>query len=448
MARQRWKNLTQRQVGIYNNWDCYATARLYGVLRDEMQRRGRPDYYTREVWPAVHAVIGMQRRGLAVDTFERDRVRNSLEMELASTEATIRDAAGDINLNSPPQRARFLFETLGLKRVKRTETGKDSTDLEVLFRILRYLRKKDEHARPVLEAMFHRSRLNTLLTRYLSFRVLDGRVYPRIKFCGTKTERLAYSEPAMQQFPEEIRSMVIAAPGCVLISADYSQLEARILAVLSDDKASLASFAAGEDIHTSNARDLFQDWDTMNDTQRKAARNFAKTFLYGISYGGAAETIKTRLFCPCPRCADKAPPTLELSRLDMQLVAQRWFARHSALTRFRRELEQQIRRFRYWDSPFGGRRFVFAPWSTAQREIYNYPMQNCAARIVNRAMVKLHQHGAPIVLQMHDSLMLEVQARAVDSWKSLLIEIMQATVPELGTSFPVKVSAAERWSEL
>jgi len=440
----RWLQLTARQVGIYNNYDCLATARLAKLLPEMFTKQGTERYYREEVWPTVEVVLAMQRRGLAVDTLARESIRQSLEMELRETDDSIRAIAGDINLNSTKQKSELLFGKLGLKPRKKTSKGADSTDLEALSQVLTHLRKMDEHARPVLNGLFHRSRVNTVLSRYLDFYVRDGRVFPRIKFCGTKTERLAYADPAVQQFPREVRGMIVAQPGHVLVAADYSQLEARILAILANDRPSLEAFARGDDIHAANATDLFGQPVTRKDDPR---RDFAKNFLYGISYGGAAETLKAKLFCPCPRC--KAPVALTVPREDMRRLADRWFARHPAVMKFRVALADKVRRFHYYDSPFGGRRWVFSPWSVAEREVYNLPMQWSAARITNRAMVRLHAMGAPIVLQMHDSIMLEVPSREEGIWKDWLKIAMERPVPELGGAvFPVTVSMAERWSEL
>ena len=448
----RWLQLTARQVGVYNNLDCLATARLAKHLPTISRKLGTEDYYTREVWPAVEAVIGMQRRGLGVDVMERDRVRSEMEMELSGTDGEILRLAGnsELNLNSTKQKAELLFGKLGLRPGRKTDGGAWSTDTEALATVLRNLRKMDEHARPILHGLFHRSRIKTILERYLDFHIRDdGRVYPKIKFTGTPTERLAYSEPAIQQYPDEVRSIIAAEPGHIFVSADSKQVEARILAILADDRVSLDAFARGEDIHISNARDLLPNFDSMDPVARDGARNFAKGFLYGISYGGAAETMKTKTFCPCPKCISKVPPTVEVNRLEMRRIADRWFAKHHAVLDFRTQLRDQVSRFRYWQSPFGGRRYVFSPWKDAERMVYNMPMQWCAARLTNRAMVALHRMGAPIVLQMHDSLTLEVPEPQADEWAGTLREVMERPVPELGgATFPVDVKRGARWSDL
>lgn len=464
----RWLQLSARQTGVYNNRDCLYTARLAKHLPTIFAKQGTEKYYTDEVWPTVDAVLAMQRRGLAVDVTERERIKDQFQQELAETDGAILAAAGnaELNLNSTKQRAELLFDKLGLRSTRRTEAGARSTDTEALATVLRNLRKMDEHARPVLERLFHRSRIKTILERYLDFYVGDdGRVRPRIKFTGTKTERLAYADPAVQQFPDETRSCIVAEPGMVFVAGDYRQLEARILSVLAQDTASLQAFEAGEDIHTANAKDLFPDFATFSEAAQKNARNFAKAFTYGLSYGGAAESIKAKLFCPCPKCTPriKGEPDfgsrnfekatifgLSVSRLEMRRIADRWFARHQPVLRFRRELREQVTRFHYYESPFGAKRWVFGPWKDVEREVYNLPMQWTAARLTNRAMTRLHQQfAAPIVLQHHDSLALEVPVQEADLWSERLRAAMEVPVVELGgTVFPVDLKRGQRWSDL
>lgn len=451
---KKWSAVPAARTGVYNNRDVLATLRLAKLLPLEYAKSAAdPAYFEREVWPAVDAIMGIARRGLATDEAERRRIIDEHDKERAESDGFVKQADGnaDFNPNSSDQKAALLFDKLGLKPGRLTETGKRSTDLEVLVGVLKGLRVMDEHARPVLEQLFHRSRLNTILTRYLNFETRDGRVFPRIKFCGTKTERPQYVEPPIQQWPREIRSIIVAQPGHVLVAGDSSQLEARILAVLSNDDVALAAFARGEDIHLVNTRDLFGDDRValFNEIQLEAARNFAKAFLFGITYGGAAESIKTRTYCPCPKCVAKSPPTIEVSRVELRRLADRLFARRPAIKRFRRELAEQVSRFRYIDSPFGGRRYIFAPWSDAEREVYNLPMQWGASRLTNRAMVRLHQRGAPLVFHHFDALYLEVPRGDAAHWSEELKAAMEQPVPELGgTIFPAKIAVGERWSDL
>lgn len=449
-TKSKWVQMDATQRDRYNCWDVVATARSYRGLREELQSNGQWEFYEREVWPTVPVVLAMQERGLGFDPVARAALREQLTEERADVERRIKAAATfAINLNSTHHRARLLFEDLQFKPPKITGTGKRSTDQETLVKILQHLRKRDEPNRAVLENLFHRSRLNTILTRYLKVEDREGRVYPRIKMYGAETGRMAYADPALQQYPKEARILYRASPGCHFVAADYSQLEARILAVLAQDRTSLAAFAAGEDIHRSNARDLFgKALDQVVDVA--PYRNFAKGFLYGISYGGSPETMKTKLFCPCPRCADKVPPTVKLPRSQITEASQRWFAIHEPVLRFRERLAEQVRQHHFYVNPLGRKRYFCTPWPSVERELYNFPMQSTAADIINRAMRVLHEeYNAPIVLQMHDSLMLEVPSGTIAHWSFILREVMERPVAELdGTTFPVDVEVGESWGDM
>lgn len=458
-SSNRWFGISAEQCGAYNLWDVHATALVHRALRDEMGKQGDPAYYEREVWPTVPAVLALQRRGIPVDTARLAELSRTYREELAATDDEVRKLAGrpDANLNAPAQRADILFNVLGFTAPKQTSTGRDSTDQDVLDTLYRKLGKRDDR-RAVLEKMFHRSKVNTIVTRYLTMYPRGGRVFPTVKFCGTETERLAYAGPPLQQYPANgrwlaIRSAFRASPGNVLVAADYSQLEARILAVLARDTVSLDAFARGEDIHAMNAMDMFAYDATaywaMPDMPRKGARNYSKSFLYKITYGGAAEALKAKAFCPCPVCADDVPPVAHLGREAAKAAGDRWFARHRPVLDFRRQLESDIIARHYWESPLGGRRWLFSPWRDAQREAYNLPMQWIASQIVRRAMRRLHAEAAPMVLQMHDSIALEVPRAEAESARATLAEAMQQPVPELGgTVFPVETAVGERWSDL
>jgi DNA polymerase-1 len=442
-------------LGVYNAHDSYYTAKLAGPLIAEVQSNGAAhwNYYQQWIEPLQYAVINMQRRGLLLDRVALRKYRHELRKELSETDELICKAAGDpdFNPNSDAQVRRLLFGRLDLKPAGKTDGGAPSVDLENLTRVLRDLRVKDEPHRELLLNLFHRSRLQTIYERYLKLEPgPDGRVRPHVKITGTKTWRFAYADPAAQQFPPEARHVFTAAPGHVFVQRDYSQVEARILAVLSGDETSLEVFRTGGDVHIRNACDLFRlsddQWKGLG-SGGKAYRNTAKSFLYGISYGGKGDTIKTKTFCPCPRCAAKVPPTLELTRPQMKVLAEQWFQKHPAVRRFQRELAEGVQRCHHYDSPFGMRRWFSKPWgSELDRELKNVPEQMNAALLMIQRQVELDRIEAPIVLQMHDSFLLEVPEARVDYWIDATRSIMEQPCPELGGwVYPTDVEVGRNW---
>ena len=458
--------LPERTLGVYNAWDTYWTAKLVGPLLRQVERVGNLGYYTDIMEPLQYAVIDMQKRGMLLDATALARYRKKVKDEINECARTIlaADPTGKLaaptgkspnGIGSSRRLAHFLFTVLDLKATKRTETGMDSTDQESLYRLLRNLRKKDRHARPVLLALFHRSRLRTISQRYLNLEAdPDGRVRAKVKMYGTKTLRFSYSEPALQQFPPEARHIFRASPGFVFLSVDYSQLEARILAHLSNDVLSIQPFQEGGDVHAANARDLFgwtvSHWEGLLDEVRKSSRGFSKSFLFGISYGGEAETIKTKLYCPCPKCIKLMPDTLNLTRDQIAEAAARWFHRHPEVKRWHKELLAEVQRTCRYTSPLGIVRHFSQPYgSELEREVKNAPMQTGAAILMNRAQIQLHKIHAPVVLQMHDEFILEVPVNEVDEWAKVTQDIMETPVPELnGVSFPTTVEVGETWGKM
>jgi DNA polymerase-1 len=426
---------------------------------EEVRRRGNWDYYINIMEPLQYAVIDMQKRGLLLDKPALKTYRKKVTQELNECDKIIlaADPMGELSkptpkypngIGSPKRLSKFLFTVLGLKSPKRTEAGFDSTDQDTLFRLLRDLRKKDEPVRDILLALFHRSRLKTISQRYLKLDVdPDGRVRAKVKMYGTKTYRFAYSEPALQQFPPEARHIFIPQSGYVYLSVDYSQLEARILSYLAGDKSSQEVFRTGEDIHEANTKDLF-GWDS-DKVVEKNARNYSKSFLYRITYGGES-SLKQKLYCPCPKCSHLNPPILKLKRDEVLEAEARWFQKHPAVRQFHRELAIECRRNKRYVSPLGVRRYFSQPWGKdLERELKNCPMQMGAAVLMNRSQIRLFEIGAPIVAQMHDEFLLEVPRGEVGEWAEKVQGVMETPVPELDeVVFPTDVEWGDDWGSL
>lgn len=471
-TQHKFLNLPDLTLHCYNLWDSHYTAALLPrELAELRSRRFDPAqlrWYQEVIQPLQRSVIEKCHRGLGVNRPARSAFAAATRRELQQTDDAIRrDAAKrgfrytDKFPNSDPQVAAFLFGDpsaggCGLRSHKQTESGnRPSADQDAKLRCLRKLRKKDEHARQVLLDLCHRTRLQTMLERYVSFEVdTDSRVRPDIKIAATKTWRMAYADPAIQQFPKEVRHYIEAKPGHLLLAADYSQLEARWLAHLSGDKVSLKAFARGEDIHKINALDLLEyteeTWSQLEDYTRDASRFFAKGFLYRISYGGEGATEKSKEFCPCERCEDKVPPTLNLTKPKILAAEERWFRAHHAVRKFHTQLISEVQKRGYYETPFGVRRYFARRWGREfERELKNCPMQTCSALLMNQREVELHRLGAPLVLQHHDSHMLEIPetpGRLVDQWAADLRGIMEAPVEELGgVVFPVDLELGRNW---
>jgi len=455
----RWLNIPDEPCGRYNLHDCYWTARLLPVLLEEARELGQLDWWSAYGEAFQDAVLDMAGRGLLLDRVALEAYRDRVSLELGDTDDSIRLVAIEAGFeytgkfpNSRDQVARFLFDTLGLRPTRLTGVKKrPAVDQEALTRVLRDLRIKDEPHRHVLLNLFHRTRLFTILSRYLTLEAEgDGRVRPVIKLAHVKTGRLAYANPALQQWPEEARHIFVSPPGKVLLCVDYAQLEARLLAYYADDGPSIDVFEAGGDPHAANARDLFNlgeaEWDTHENTE--PFRGYAKTWLYRQIYGGTAAAGDKKLFCPCPRCAAKMPSTLHLDPFTAAQNEERWHARHPKVKRWQAEVAGDVRRLHRFPLLLGGYRYLSAPWSRdLERELKNIPMQSGAARVMIRAQNTLHAQHAPIVLQHHDSFLLEVTAGTEVGWADQVRAAMEEPV-HIGNHLvrlPVDVKAGENW---
>ena len=509
----KWFKMPLALRATYNCHDTFETARLVPRLRETLARNGQLEFYDRWHRETVPVALAMMRRGIGdLDIEAREAYKRTLAAELDPLEAKILAyaepyfdglesraaeelhewiASGPINKDGTPRRlsgaqkhaesqsrklakrrktffnnggpgvgdlARWMFTTLGFAPAPKTHTRPAySVSQDALTYILGHMRQRDLPHRWVLEDLFHRSRLNTILSRYM---VIDcdaeGRVRPTIRLYSAETLRWAYAGDegeAIHQWPKEARHVIRAKPGHTYIAADHGQLEARIQAVLADDTPSLEAFARGEDIHKVNSLDLFglseSQWEATPPDRQTQTRNYSKSFLYKLSYGGKSDSDSQKLYCPCPRCVHKVPQVIDLTRAQKVAAEERWYARHPRVKSFRRNLLNSIKgpgADHSWTSPFGYKRFFLEPASEAERSIYNFPMQHCASEIVRRSMVRLHGMGAPLAIQMHDEIVLESPDHLVDHWSAVLKTVMEMPVPELGGAvFPVKVGVGKDW---
>jgi DNA polymerase-1 len=456
------KWLNQPQLERYNLLDCAVTASLVGPMLQELRDHKMDEFWEQEVWPLVPAVMAMQQRGLLVDKAAKTALRRSLRAELAEVDDAIlaADESGLLKapagksphgLNSPDRVAAFLFDRLGLKSPKKTATGRRSADQEALIRCWRDLRKKDAHARPVLENLFHRSKLQTVDERYLEFFVYpDSRVRPTIKMIGTETLRFAYADPPLQQITPEVRALFWPPEGCVYLVIDYSQLEARIQAQICGVKKDLDILASGEDLHKLTAQEIFQveraAWADLDPARAKGMRNYAKGFRYRLAYGGDPTQVGqlgTKNFCPCPRCKQDAVVNLPPGTIIK--AGQRFMGNRPEIDVWRELKLKEVKEHRALHV-MGRCRYFFGPISAVKREVFNFPLQFIAAWRMNRATRQLHNQGAHIVMQLHDALVLEVPEGEVEVWSERARKVMEAPVAELGgTQFPVDVEVHRPW---
>ncbi len=418
--------------------------RLIGPLVERLRERGAEQLYREVELPLTRVLAGMERAGVLIDTYRMGEITARLADRLEELEGRAHELAGEeFMIGSTQQVARILFEKLELTPGRKGKTGY-STDTRVLRAI------RDEHEIvPVIEEWREYSKLlNTYLGPLPSLiSSEDGRLHTTFNQTVAATGRLSTSNPNLQAIPirtelgREIRSAFIAEDGSRLLSADYSQIELRILAHVSGEPKLREAFALGEDIHTATAAEVLgKDPATLTTGERSIAKMINFGIIYGISAFGLSEN-------------------LEIPRDEAQAYIDTYLARFPLVQDFIQRTIEQAREVGYVTSLLGRRRLVpelkaaaRQTRSLGERLAVNFVMQGSNADIIKVAMVRSHERlraegrGARLVLQVHDELLLEVPEPEVSGVRELVREEMCSAYP-LDPPLAVDVGVGDDWSE-
>ncbi|MDP2805433.1 MAG: DNA polymerase I, partial [Gallionellaceae bacterium] len=384
--------------------DADITLRLHQHFAPQLQGRLNEVYRDIEL-PAREALFKMERNGVLIDSAKLARQSLELGSRLMEIEALAFEAAGQpFNLNSPKQLQEILFDKLGIPSKKKTATGSRSTDEEVLQELaLDY---------PLPKILLEHRGLAKLKSTYTDKLPLmvnrgTGRVHTSYSQAVAVTGRLASSDPNLQNIPirsaegRRIREAFIAPVGSRIVSADYSQIELRIMAHLSGDEGLLKAFANGEDIHRATAAEVFGT--SLNDVTSEQ-RRFAKVINFGLIYGMSAFGLASNL---------------NIERSAAQQYIDRYFSRYPGVKQYMDDTRLQAKEQGYVETVFGRR--LWLPEingangmrrQAAERAAINAPMQGTAADLIKLAMVKvqnwLEQENlkSKLVMQVHDELVL------------------------------------------
>jgi DNA polymerase-1 len=421
-----------------------ATLRLDPQLRARIAERGLDPLYRTIELPLSHVLAAMEDVGVRIDTYRMGEITARLAERVEELEARAHELAGEeFMLGSTQQVARVLFEVLGLTAGRKGKTGY-STDARVLRSI------RDEHEIvPVLEEWREYSKL---LNTYLEplpglISPEDGRLHTHLNQAVASTGRLSTSNPNLQSIPirtelgREIRSAFVAEPGFRLLSADYSQVELRILAHVSGEPKLRDAFAAGEDIHAATAAEVLGK---ERSELTKDERNVAKMVNFGIIYGISAFGLSENLGIP---------------RDEAQTYIDTYLARFPHVQDFIQRTIEQAELDGYATTLLGRRRPV--PELKArnrqtrgfgERLAVNFVMQGTAADVIKAAMVSIHRRlrdegrAARLVLQVHDELLLEVPEVETSAVRDLVREEMCGAYP-LDPALAVDVGVGDDWNE-
>lgn len=424
--------------------DADITLRLAAVLDPKLDEMEQRRLFDEVEMPLVEVLTAMEWAGIRIDSAFLGALSKEMEGKLSALEREIHElAGGPFNIASPKQLGEVLFERLKLPKGKKTKTGW-STDVEVLSALA------EQH--PVAARILEHRSLAKLKNTYCDalpklVNPDSGRIHTSFNQAVTATGRLSSSEPNLQNIPirtEEggrIREAFIPAEGHVLLAADYSQIELRILAHLADETVLKESFARGEDIHKRTASEVFGVFPEMVTSEM---RRQAKTINFGVIYGMGAFSLGK----------DLGIPTREA-----QVFIDNYFARYPGIKTFMESKKEEAREKQYVTTLLGRRCAVpeihsqnGAIRSYAERNAINYPIQGSAADIVKVAMVRIHRRLAAeslktrMVLQVHDELVFDVPLGELERVRELVRIEMEGAL-ELSVPLLVDIGVGGNWRQ-
>ena len=426
--------------------DADLTLQLHGALHPKIEADGKLAFvYGTIEMPVLSVLFRMERNGVLVDAAQLEAQGRELGGKMMQLEQRAYNEAGQpFNLNSPKQICEILFDKLEIPVIKKTASGAPSTDEEVLEKLaLDYPLPKTLLDYRMLSKL--KSTYTDKLPRMVNPRT--GRVHTNYGQTTAVTGRLASNDPNLQNIPvrtaegRRIREAFVAPPGHVVVSADYSQVELRIMAHISGDESLLRAFAAGEDIHRATAAEVFGR--PLHDVTAEE-RRYAKVINFGLIYGMSAFGLAQQL---------------GLERATAQAYIASYFTRYPGVARYMETTRETARERGYVETVFGRRLYLPeiragapARRSAAERAAINAPMQGTAADLIKLSMIAVQDWierdklGSKLVMQVHDELVLEVPEPELAQVRQKLPELMSG-VARLKVPLVVDVGSGPNWEK-
>ena len=425
--------------------DADMTVRLKQVFEPELHEQGLWRLFDEVEMPLVPVLEDMERTGVALDSELLRDMSGNFGAEMARLEQQIYSWVGhEFNINSSQQLSRVLFDELKLSRSRKTKCG-FSTDASVLEEL------KDTS--PVIELLLQYRQLAKLKSTYTdAFLALvdtrTGRIHTSYNQTGTTTGRLSSSEPNLQNLPirtelgGKIRQAIVARPGWCLLSADYSQIDLRALAHISQDADLIATFERDEDVHASTASKIFS---VSPGQVTSAMRRAAKTVNFGVIYGMSDYGLEQ---------------ATDFNREEAAQFITSYFEKYPGVKEYIETTKQQAKTRGYVQTVLGRRRYIPEINSSnrqlreaAERMAINMPVQGTSADIIKIAMINLYreinQRGleSKMILQVHDELVFEVAPAEVDIMKTIVLELMPDAL-KLDVPLKVDIKLGNNWGEV
>jgi DNA polymerase-1 len=439
-----FNQVTVEVAAEYAAEDADITLQLHQAMYPVVQADDKLSFIYNEIeMPSREVLFTIERNGVLIDQGMLNRQSNEIGMKLMDLEKQAFELAGQpFNLGSPKQLQEILFGKLGIKPTKKTPSGAPSTDEDVLQELaLDY---------PLPKVLLEYRGLAKLKSTYTDklpkmINTQTGRVHTNYNQAVAITGRLASSDPNLQNIPvrtaegRRIREAFVAPAGSVIVSADYSQIELRIMAHLSQDEGMLSAFANNEDIHRATAAEIFGcDREAVTNEQRRYAKVINFGLIYGMSAFGLAQN-------------------LNIDRSAAQSYIERYFARYPGVRAYMQDTREVAKQKGYVETYFGRRLWVPEINSSngmrragAERAAINAPMQGTAADLIKLAMIAVQnwiaaqQLNTKLIMQVHDELVLEVPDAELDLVQTMLPQLMQ-NVAKLDVPLLAEVGMGSNW---
>ena len=439
-------DLEPKDIYKYACEDADVTLRLMKPLAEELRKNSLEEVFQNIEMPLMPVLARMERNGVVLDTETLKEVENDFTVRLQTLEKDIYELAGhEFTINSPRQVGEVLFGELKLsEKVKKTKSGQYSTSEEVL---------RDLHSKhPIVQKILDYRGLKKLLSTYVEalpklINPATGHIHTSFNQAVTATGRLSSSNPNLQNIPvrgedgREIRKAFIPEAGEIFFSADYSQIELRIMAHLSGDEHMIEAFNAGHDVHAATAARIFhKDIKDISQDERRKAKTANFGIIYGISAFGLAERM-------------------DVSRTEAKELIDSYFEMYPKIKDYISKAVDTAREKGYIETEFGRRRYLpdinsrnAVVRGYAERNAVNAPIQGTAADIIKIAMIRVQQRldaegcKARMMLQVHDELNFSVPTDEFDKVKRIVIEEMQGAYK---MSVPLEADCGEgkNWLE-
>ncbi|WP_264273185.1 DNA polymerase I [Duffyella gerundensis] len=440
-----FNQIALEQAAHYAAEDADVTLQLHLKMWPELEKQTGPLRVFNEIeMPLVPVISRIERNGVLIDQHILARHSQELTLRLDELEKQAHELAGEpFNLSSTKQLQTILFEKQGIKPTKKTPGGAPSTSEEVLAELaLDY---------PLPKVILEHRGLSKLKSTYTDklpqmMNPLTGRVHTSYHQAVTATGRLSSTEPNLQNIPvrndegRRIRQAFIASPGCRIVAADYSQIELRIMAHLSQDKGLLQAFAEGEDIHRATAAEVFgSPLDKVSGEQRRSAKAINFGLIYGMSAFGLSRQLNIG--------AGEARKYMDL-----------YFERYPGVLQYMENTRKFAAEKGYVETLDGRRLYLPDIKSSnairrkaAERAAINAPMQGTAADIIKRAMIEVdrwlqQQPDVKMIMQVHDELVFEVKESLLDEACEKIRQLMESSM-QLDVPLQVEVGIGDNWDE-